>query len=507
MTEANIVPDAASNDDYEPLLVATGLKKSFSGVPALLDGQISLRPGSVHALLGGNGAGKSTFLNMLMGILKPDGGTIKLRGKVVSHASAAEALADGISIITQELSPIADMTVAENIFLGREPTRGKWFVDNARMEHDAAQLFERIGFEINPGSTMRSLSVAQHQLVEIAKAISWNSDVIIMDEPTSALGDKETEILFETIRSLKKKGVGIIYVSHRLTDIFSIADEYTVLRDGHFVENGPIENINRESLIALIVGAVLGEGTLRNPSLFDEVMLEAVGYTSSGKFQDIDLKIHRGEILGIYGLMGAGRSEFANALFGSEPKSGGQLKICGKPVEIRNPRDALDHGMAIITEDRKESGLVLTSSVAFNISLASIARLAKFGIVQPALENRAVERQVQQFSVKTASNSLEVNKLSGGNQQKVVFARCVETGPRILICDEPTRGIDEASKREIYAFLSEFASEGNAVLLISSEVPEVIANSDRIVVFNNGQIVGEVSGQDADQKTLVHLAS
>lgn len=494
-------------ENQTPLLVASNLRKSFSGVLALADGQITLKPGSVHALLGGNGAGKSTFLKMIMGILKPDGGTIHLRGKAVTHSTAAEALADGISIITQELSPIVDMTVAENIYLGREPTKSRWIVDNKKMVQDASELFARIGFDIDPNVTMRSLSVANHQLVEIAKAISWDSDVIIMDEPTSALGDKEAEILFETIRSLQKKGVGIIYVSHRLTDIFSIADEYTVFRDGHFIETGPIENIDRQRVIELIVGTVLGEGSQRPPAVFDKVMLEAVGFSRAKAFEDIDVTLHCGEIVGIYGLMGAGRSEFANALYGSEPRDSGEVRLFGEPIKINNPADALKHNLAIVTEDRKESGLVLSSSVAFNISLAAIKRMSKFGFVNRGQETDAVNKQIKRFSIKTATSALEVGKLSGGNQQKVVLARCIETEPKVLICDEPTRGIDEAAKREIYGFLSSFVAAGNAVLLISSEIPEVIANSDRIIVFKRGKIAGEVTGQAANQKTLVHLAS
>jgi putative xylitol transport system ATP-binding protein len=489
------------------LLAATGVAKSFSGVPALIDGRIELRRGSVHALCGGNGAGKSTFLGALMGLHKPDAGTIVRNGRLVHYSSPAEALADGIAIITQELSPVLDMTVAENIFLGREPRRGGWFVDTPRMIADSAALFARLHFDIDPRARMRSLSVAQIQTIEIAKAIGRQSEILIMDEPTSAIGERETDILFDAIRSLQAHLVGIIYVSHRLTDIFSIADTYTVLRDGSFVETGALKDIDRQRLIQLIVGRSLGDRVSRPPRTRSDVLLSAEGYTRAGAFEDISIEIGRGEIVGLYGLMGAGRSEFANALYGNAPKDSGQLLIDGKPVKIRSPADALDHGMAIVTEDRKEAGLVLPSSIAHNITLAALDRFSRQGFINGRREAASVDAQIKRFGIRAPSRDFLVRNLSGGNQQKVVFARCVETQPRILICDEPTRGIDEGTKREIYAFLHAFADAGNAVLLISSEIVEILANADRIVILRRGRIVGTVAGATATQETLVHLAS
>ncbi|RUT31465.1 sugar ABC transporter ATP-binding protein [Arsenicitalea aurantiaca] len=493
--------------DPDLLLAATDVAKAYSGVPALIDGRIRLRRGSVHALCGGNGAGKSTFLNILMGLQKADSGTILAKGRVVRYGSAAEALADGVAIITQELSPVLDMTVAENIYLGREPRRGGWFVDKKKMVADAAALFARLKFDIDPRAQMRHLSVAKIQLVEIAKAISRDSDILIMDEPTSAIGEKEAATLFAAIASLREQGVGIIYVSHRLTDIFSIADDYTVFRDGRFIETGSLADIDRKRLISLIVGRDLADQQARPTTARGETMIAAEGFSRDGQFEDISVSIARGEIVGLYGLMGAGRSEFANALYGNGRKDKGTVTIEGRPVEIRSPTDALAAGIAMITEDRKETGLVLTSTVSQNVVLAALKRFARGGFVSGRREAEAVDAQIKRFRIRTASRHLLVQHLSGGNQQKVVLARCIETDPKILICDEPTRGIDEGAKREIYAFLSDFAAKGNAVLLISSEIPEILANADRIIVFRRGRIAGELPAAEASQDALVHLAS
>jgi putative xylitol transport system ATP-binding protein len=353
---------------------------------------------------------------------------------------------------------------------------------------------------------MRSLSVGQIQLVEIAKAIDREGEILIMDEPTSAIGERETDILFEAIRSLQAHGVGIIYVSHRIADIFSIADSYTVFRDGRFVETGAVADIDRQRLISLIVGRSLTDHEKRPSTSRGEVMFAAKGFSRGHAFQDINIDVARGEIVGLYGLLGSGRSEFVNAVYGNEPKDSGEVFVEGRRVDIRTPADALRCGMAIVTEDRKETGLVLTSSVRTNISIAALRRFSRFGAIVGRREVAAVDRQIAHFAIKTASREVPVMRLSGGNQQKVVFARCVETAPRILICDEPTRGIDEGAKRDVYAFLASFAAEGNAVLLISSEVIEILANADRIIVFRRGRIAGELRASTATQQALVHLA-
>jgi putative xylitol transport system ATP-binding protein len=476
------------------LLSAVDVAKSYSGVPALFDGCIKLRRGSVHALCGGNGAGKSTFLNILVGLHQADAGVVLCKGRPVRYASPTEAFADGIAIITQELSPVLDMTVAENVYLGREPRRASWFVNNRQMISATKSLFERLRMDIDPKARMRSLSIDR------------DGEILIMDEPTSAIGERETDILFEAIRSLQAHGVGIIYVSHRIADIFSIADSYTVLRDGRFVETGAVANIDRQRLISLIVGRSLSDHEKRPIIARGEVMFAAKSFSRGHAFRDINVDVARGEIVGLYGLLGSGRSEFVNAVYGNEPKDSGEVFVEGRRVDIRTPADALRCGMAIVTEDRKETGLVLTSSVRTNISIAALRRFSRFGAIVGRREVAAVDRQIAHFAIKTASREVPVMSLSGGNQQKVVFARCVETAPRILICDEPTRGIDEGAKRDVYAFLASFAAEGNAVLLISSEVMEILANADRIIVFRRGRIAGELRASTATQQALVQLA-
>jgi putative xylitol transport system ATP-binding protein len=489
------------------LLKAEGIRKSYDGVPALYDGRIELRAGSVHSLCGGNGAGKSTFLNILMGLASPDAGRIWLKGRETRISSSASALAAGISIITQELSPLLDMTVAENIYVGREPRRARWFVDRRTMEGKAAALLDRLKFQVDPRARMRRLSLGQIQLVEIAKAIDQNSSILIMDEPTSAIGEKETAVLFDAIALLKAQGVGIIYVSHRLSELFSIADEYTVFRDGRFIESGTMADIDRNELIRLIVGRNLVDHQRSVDEALKPTMLEVKGFTRAGEFEDINLFIQSGEILGLYGLLGAGRSEFASALYGISRRDRGSLFIEGSPVEIDSPKSALDHGMAMITEDRKSTGLILTQGIRNNISLTSLPAVSRWSFIDEQKENAAADRMIQRFDIKLRDREQPVRQLSGGNQQKVLFARSLTTSPKILICDEPTRGVDEGAKREIHAFLAEFATQGNAVLMISSEIPEILANCHRVVVFRHGKQVAESSAAKTTQEQLLHWAS
>ncbi|MDH0613802.1 MULTISPECIES: sugar ABC transporter ATP-binding protein [unclassified Agrobacterium] len=490
------------------LLEASGVAKRFNKVAALLDGRIALRPGSVNALCGGNGAGKSTFLGILMGLLRRDAGSVTIRGAEVDFSSPAEALDSGVAIITQELSPFLDMTVAENLYLGREQRRGRFFVDDRRMIADAEDILGRLKFDIPARARLRDLSVAQSQLVEITKAISRRSEILIMDEPTSAIGERETQMLFDAIRRLTADGVGIIYVSHRLTEIFEIADDYTVFRDGRFVGGGSIDEIDRKGLIRSIVGRDLLDHR-REVKSFEAAkpLLEARGFSSAGKFSDINVTLHAGEIVGLYGLLGSGRSEFVNALYGTEPRDAGEIFIDGRPADLKTPAHSIRAGISLVTEDRKQTGLSLTASVAHNITVANLPHYARRGFMDGAQEAKSVREHMKRFSIKAASPDIPVQSLSGGNQQKVVLARCIDTNPRVLICDEPTRGVDEGAKREIYAFLENFVKAGNAVLMISSEIPEILGNADRIVVFQRGRVAGEVSGPDATQETLVHLAS
>lgn len=489
------------------LIDAEGVAKSFAGVRALRDGRLALRPGTVHALCGGNGAGKSTFLNILMGLLRRDEGRIAMSGREVGFSTPAQALAAGVAIITQELSPIPDMTVAENLFLGREPRRLGCIVDRAALNRRAAELLNRLRFRIEPTATMRSLSLAQTQLVEIAKAISHESTVLIMDEPTSAIGEAETEILFDAIRTLTAHGVGVVYVSHRLTEIFAIADDYTVFRDGGFVATGRIADIDRPGLVRLILGADVRDECRAHPAPSGPAMLEVERLSRDGWFEDITLGVRRGEVLGIYGLMGAGRSEFLETVYGLAPANGGEIRIDGRAVSITRPADALGAGMALVTEDRKATGLVMTGSVRENATLSCLPRLSNGPVMSERRERTQVGRMVDLFRIKARSIEAPVQSLSGGNQQKVLLARCLGTEPRILLCDEPTRGVDEGAKREVYAFLSRFVQEGRCVVMVSSELPEVIGMSDRIAVFRRGRLAGVLDAAEASQERLMQLAS
>ena len=488
------------------LLEVDSVSKRFPGVQALSNVQFRLRPGSVHALCGGNGAGKSTFVSILMGFTHRDTGSIKLRGQEVRFSTPRQAMRAGMSVIQQELSSVLDMTVAENIYLGREPRRGP-FLDFPTMNANAAAVLGRLNFPIQPTAKLRELSLAERQLVEIAKALSHEADVIIMDEPTSAIGEAEVERLFETIRLLTAEGKGVIYVSHRLSEIFQIADSYTVFRDGGFVETGAIKDIDRRHLIRQILGGDLKDEFVKENTPGATRLLEVSGLTRTGHFQDVSLQVHAGEILGIFGLMGSGRSEFFECLFGIAPADRGEIRVKGERASIGSPSAAMALGMALVTEDRKESGLVLTSSVNDNISIASLKQITRLGFVPRRREAQNVRRMVDYFSIRTPSVRQLVRNLSGGNQQKVVLGRWLLTDPDILLLDEPTRGIDVGSKREMYRFMSNFAREGKAVVMVSSELPEVLGMADRIVVFRDGRMAGTLTRDQATQESVMHLAA
>ena len=489
------------------LVLAKGVTKSFNGVPALRDGRLELHAGSVHALCGGNGAGKSTFLNILMGILQRDAGSIQVKGQEVHFANPNEALQARISIITQELSPIPGMTVAENIFLGREPKRLGVVVDYPTLFDRAGALLERLRFDIDPRTPMHRLSLAQTQLVEIAKAFSHQSEIIIMDEPTSAIGENETEVLFDAIRKVSAQGAGIIYVSHRLSEIFTIADRYTVFRDGGFIETGRLADIDRRHLVRQIVGRELNAGTRTAKTVDGETVLSVKNFGRQGEFQDISLDVKRGEVVGIYGLIGSGRSEFLNCIFGITKPETGSATLLDKPIVAGEPGLAIRQGISLITEDRKATGLVLTSSVAFNTTLSALPALSHAGYIDRKKDRSLMQSMIERMRVKAATPDMDVSGLSGGNQQKVVLARCMATQPICLLCDEPTRGIDEGAKREVYAFLADFAAKGGAVVVVSSEAPEVLEVSDRIAIFKKGHLSVVIDGHQASQEELLHLAS
>jgi ABC-type sugar transport system ATPase subunit len=489
------------------LLKVSNLTKNFPGVLALDKVNFKLEAGTVHAVCGENGAGKSTLMNILMGLYGRDEGEILLDGDSVHFTLPKQALDAGISIIEQELNPIPDMTVAENLFLGRESLKLGVFIDYPDLLKRAEKLLEQIGVSMDVSKKMMQLSLAEIQLVEIAKAISYDSKIIIMDEPTSAIGEKDVELLFNVIRSLKEKGKGVIYVSHRLNEIFQISDTITVLRDGRLIGSLITINTNRGELINMMIGRKLEDEYIKTNTPTDEPALAVSNFSRTGEFEDINLILRKGEILGIFGLMGSGRSEFFHALFGVEKISSGTVSVFGEQKILKRPAHAMASGLALVTEDRKNSGLVLTSSVRENISLSNLKDLSGTLFINRVKELEQIDSYINKFQVKITTVNQLVNTLSGGNQQKIVLSKWLMTKPRILLLDEPTRGIDVGAKREIYKFMSDFADQGNAVIMISSELPEVLSMSDRIVVFRQGKISGELSKEEASQDKLMHLAS
>ena len=490
-----------------PVLEVEGLSKSFSGVPALVDGRFRLRAGSVHALCGGNGAGKSTFLKIIMGIHERDGGVIRRNGQPVEFFSPAAALRNGIAIVEQELSPVPAMTVAENIYMGREPLRRFGRIDFATLNRQTQDLLDGFGFAIRATDLMMDLTVAQTQLVEIAKALSHDAEVIILDEPTSALGEAEAGHLFDAIATLKARGKGVIYVSHRLSEIFSIADSYTVFRDGRFVQTGEMADITKDQLIQLIVGRPLAEEFIKENTPTDRVVLRVEGLSAARGVRDLGFSLRQGEILGIYGLMGAGRTEVLDRLFGLSGQTGGDIRLEDAAVRIASPQQAIAAGLAYVTEDRKLSGLVLSASVRDNLCLSSLDQLSRAGWMRRGAEARSAGKMIEALKIKAASDALGVASLSGGNQQKVVLGKWFLTAPKVLLLDEPTRGVDVGAKREIYRVMSDFAREGGAVIMVSSETDEILGMADRVIVLKDGRMAGELDRSEMTAEDLLHLAA
>nr|WP_248004884.1 sugar ABC transporter ATP-binding protein [Serratia surfactantfaciens] len=488
------------------MLEVSGVRKAFGPVVALKNAEFCLRRGSIHALCGGNGAGKSTFLSILMGFIQPDGGDIFIHGQRCEFDHPRDALNAGIAIVQQELSAIPDLTVAENIWLGREPRR-LGFVDFATLNQRTTSLLNELDFKIDAREKMRNLSVAEQQLVEIAKALSHaNADIIIMDEPTSAIGEEDAQKIFQTLQQLAAKGKGIIYVSHRLSEIFQIADSYTIFRDGAYIHEGYIADITREQLIEHIIGGEYDSEFAKFNQPGEAVLLEVNNLCWRDKIKDISLQLKHGEILGIYGLVGSGRSEFLDLIFGVQHADSGTIRLGDKTLSRHSPREAIDSGIAYVTEDRKETGLVLCRSVSENINIASFADISRMGFVSEKREQARTRDMIQRFNVKTHDGEQPVGNLSGGNQQKVVLGRWALLDPEVLLLDEPTRGIDVGAKKEIYRFMSEFALQNKGIIMVSSELSEIIGMSDRILVFRDGQLAGELSATHATQAALMKLA-
>jgi methyl-galactoside transport system ATP-binding protein/inositol transport system ATP-binding protein len=492
------------NKMSEYVLEMHGIIKEFPGVRALKGVDLKVRPGTVHALVGENGAGKSTLMKCLAGINHIDAGKIIYKGKEVKFHSILSAINAGISMIHQELSPVPLRTVRDNVWLGREPRKGP-LIDHKKMYNDAVALFQQLDMNLDPSEIMGNLSVAKMQMVEIAKAVSYNSSIVIMDEPTSALTETEVVSLFRIIKDLKAKGVAIIYISHKLDEIFQICDEITVFRDGAVAGSNYAKNLTIDQMIAMMVGREMTEMFPKVICPIGDPVLKVENLSSGKAFQHVSFELRRGEILGFAGLVGAGRTEVVETIFGMRPKTGGEIYINGKKLAIKSPEDAIANKIALLTEDRRGNGIVGVLSVRDNIVLAN---LNKYGFPLKHKKIHAdTQNYVQRLRVKTVDLESHIENLSGGNQQKALVARWLLTDPEILIVDEPTRGIDVGAKAEIHSLITKLAGEGKAVILISSELPEVLGMADRVLVMHEGKVTGIIDRKDANQELVLKYAT
>jgi inositol transport system ATP-binding protein len=491
----------------EYILELENITKEFPGVKALDNIQLKVRKGTVHALMGENGAGKSTLMKIIFGIYTHDKGTIKYKGQEIKLSGSKDALSRGISMIHQELSPVPQMTVAENIFLGRESTSVFGWINRKKMIEDAKKLFKTLKIDIDPNTKMIDLSIANTQMVEIATAVSYDADLIIMDEPTSAITAKEVEHLFEIIESLKANGVTIIYISHKMDEIFRICDEITIFRDGQFVSTKEASELNQETLIQMMVGREIKQVFHKEDAEIGDVVLSVKNLSRKGKFKDISFEVRKGEILGISGLMGSGRTEVIESIFGIHRADSGEIFVNGVKVNIKSPRDAIKQKMGLLTEDRKITGSFLPLSIRDNMIIANIDNyLNKAKFIKGKLVDDMCALFVERLSVKTPSLNQLIINLSGGNQQKVLLARWLLNNPDILILDEPTRGVDIGAKAEIHKIISRLAETGKAIIMISSELPEVLGMSDRIIVMHEGLKKGELNREEANQEKIMGMA-
>ncbi len=491
------------------LISVEKLCKSFPGVRALHEVQFDLQAGEVHALMGENGAGKSTLMKILAGVYRKDSGEVRMDGKVVEIESPAHAQSMAIGIIHQELHLMNHLTAAQNIFLGREPRRfGGFFLDEDQLNTDAATLFERLKLKLDPRTPIGALTVARQQMVEISKALSFRSRVLIMDEPTAALNNAEIDELFRIIRQLKSQGVGIVYISHKMDEIQRIADRVTVLRDGCYIDTVPAST-PMTHIITMMVGRTLEQSEKTVPDVTAQpIVMQVRGLQRGRVIRDVSFNLRRGEILGFAGLMGAGRTEVARAIFGADPLEAGEVHVHGQRITLRSPQDAVRAGIGYLSEDRKNFGLATGMDVAANITLPSLSRFLRWHIfLEKAGITRTAHKMVDTLRIKTPSLQQTARLLSGGNQQKVVVAKWLVRDCDILIFDEPTRGIDVGAKSEIYKLLNALAEQGKAIIVISSELPEVLLLSHRILVMCEGRITGEVRGDQATQEGLMQLAT
>ena len=493
--------------DAQATLVLRDVAKSFGAVAALRTGRIAVEPGTIHGLVGENGAGKSTLVKIVAGVHRRDSGTFQFRGEDVDFASTAASKSAGIAVIYQEPTLFPDLSVTENIFMGRmHQGRGRR-IDRTRMHDEAETIFRRLGVAIDPRRLARGLSIADQQIIEIAKAISLDASLLVMDEPTAALSGIEVERLFTVARGLRDEGRALVFISHRFDEVFALCDAVTVMRDGDYVDTLSINETSVNQIVGLMVGRDVGELFPKSPAEIGDVVLDVEGLSSLGEFHDVTFQVRAGEIVGLAGLVGAGRSEIARAVFGIDRYDQGQVRLAGREVPRHNPRAAIRAGMGFVPEDRRQQGLVTERSVARNVAAVIRRGLSKGGLLTSRAENAAAAPWAARLEVKTSALDMAATTMSGGNQQKVVIAKWLATEPRLLIIDEPTRGIDIGTKAEVHRLLSELAGRGLAILMISSELPEVLGMADRVLVVCEGQITAELSRDQATPEAVMHAAT
>lgn len=491
----------------QPLIEMKQISKAFSGNKVLENVDFELLPGEIHALMGENGAGKSTLVKILTGIYERDTGTVHVKGKEVHFTGPKDAEKSGVAVIHQELNIIPHLTVSENMFLGKELSNRYGVLKSKEMKEKTTEYINRLGIDIDPNIEAGRLSVGQQQMIEIARAVASNTEVLIMDEPTAALTDREIEVLFKVIDSLRAKGVGIIYISHRMEEIFKICDRISVLRDGQFIGTKIIKETNFDEIVRMMVGRQLGDRYPKRTAVPGDELLRVESFTSAEAFEGISFSVRKGEILGVAGLMGAGRTEIMEALFGYRSKEHGKVFIEGKEIRIKTPYDAIKAGIGFITEDRKSEGLVLDLSVRENFILSNLSRFSKQGVISSKQENEFVTEMIEKLHVKTSGAEQIVKSLSGGNQQKIVIGKWLGIQPRILILDEPTRGVDVGAKKEIYHIMNELTEQGVAIIMVSSELPEILGMSDRIMVIHEGKQTAILNRDEATQEKIMQAAT
>lgn len=505
--------DAESREDPplqpEYLLSITNLSKSFSGIKVLDEVQLNIRPGSIHSLMGENGAGKSTMMKCLFGIYRQDTGDFFLDGKKVNFTDPKDALENGVSMVHQELNQVTQRTIADNLWLGRYPRKGL-FVNERKMEEETVSLFQRLGISLKPSVRMDTLSVSQRQMVEIAKAVSYNAKIIVLDEPTSSLTDNEVKMLFNIMRVLKEQGVGIVYISHKMDEIFEVSDEVTVLRDGCYIGTETIENLTMDKIVNMMVGRDLDHRFPPRGNVPGDVHFEVKNISTKypPMVSDVSFSVRRGEIFGIAGLMGAGRTELLESLFGARTVETGELLIDNQRIDNSKPRRSIRNHFSLLTEERRITGIYPVADITFNSTIANIKSYkGNAGLLSDLKMKSDTDKQIANMRIKTPNRREQIRNLSGGNQQKVIIGRWLLTAPDVLLLDEPTRGIDVGAKFEIYQLIIELAKRGKSVIVVSSEMPELLGITNRIMVMSNGRMAGIVTTEKTDQKEIFNLAT